>query len=94
GTGALDRIRAFDRETGRIRAEAGLLLCDLLALAVPLGLFPPVVPGTMAVTLGGMAAADVHGKNHHRDGGFGDHVEALTLALPGGGTLVCGPNEN
>jgi decaprenylphospho-beta-D-ribofuranose 2-oxidase len=90
----LDRIRSFDPETGRICVEAGVLLSDLLAVVVPRGFFPPVVPGTKFVTIGGMIASDVHGKNHHRDGGFGDHVESLTLALPDGRTVTCAPDEN
>ncbi|HEV2557333.1 MAG TPA: FAD-binding oxidoreductase [Microvirga sp.] len=93
-TGGLDRIRSFDRLSGRIRAEAGVLLANLLDIVVPAGFFPPVVPGTKLVTIGGMIASDVHGKNHHRDGGFGDHVEELTLALPDGSTMVCGPEQN
>lgn len=90
----LDRVRAFDASTGRIRVEAGLLLSDLLNLSVPRGFFPPVVPGTKFVTIGGMIASDVHGKNHHRDGGFGNHVETLTLALPDGSIVTCSPTEN
>jgi decaprenylphospho-beta-D-ribofuranose 2-oxidase len=60
----------------------------------PRGFCPPVVPGTRHVTVGGMIASDVHGKNHHRDGGFGDHVESLTLALPDGRILSCSRAEN
>ncbi|MBB3017270.1 FAD/FMN-containing dehydrogenase [Microvirga lupini] len=90
----LDRIRAFDQATGRIQVEAGVLLSDLLDIVVPRGLFPPVVPGTKFVTIGGMIASDVHGKNHHRDGGFGDHVESLTLALPDGSIVTCSRDEN
>jgi decaprenylphospho-beta-D-ribofuranose 2-oxidase len=41
-----------------------------------------------------MIAADVHGKNHHGAGSFGDHVESLQLALADGRTLRCGPDEN
>lgn len=93
-TRGLDRIRAFDPATGRVRVEAGLLLADLLDVMVPRGFFPPVVPGTKFVTVGGMIASDVHGKNHHRDGGFGDHVETLTLALPDGSLLTCSQTEN
>ncbi|HEX9800052.1 MAG TPA: hypothetical protein VGC00_07775 [Thermoanaerobaculia bacterium] len=59
-----------------LRAEAGLALADLVWLLLPRRLFPPVVPGTQFVTLGGMVAADVHGKNHHVDGTFGRHGEA------------------
>lgn len=93
-TRSLDRIRSFDPATGRIRAEAGVLLADILDTFVPRGFFPPVVPGTKFVTLGGMIAADVHGKNHHRDGGFGEHVEALTLCLPDGRIVTCSREEN
>ncbi len=88
------RMTSFDPETGRLTAEAGTLLADILATFVPRGFFPPVVPGTKFVTLGGMIAADVHGKNHHRDGGFGRHVESFTLALPGGEIVACSPSEN
>jgi len=90
----LNRIRAFDPATGRIRVEAGLLLADLLDVVVPRGFFPPVVPGTKFVTIGGMIASDVHGKNHHKDGGFGDHVDAFTLALPSGEVVSCSREEN
>lgn len=85
----LDRMRAFDPATGRLSVEAGVLLSDVIAAFQPRGFFPPVVPGTKHVTVGGMIAADVHGKNHHRDGGFGGHVEALTLALPDGQVVEC-----
>jgi FAD/FMN-containing dehydrogenase len=90
----LDRMRAFDPATGRLTVEAGVRLSDILDAFVPRGFFPPVVPGTKFVTVGGMIAADVHGKNHHRDGGFGDHVEALTLLTPDGRATLCGPDRN
>jgi FAD/FMN-containing dehydrogenase len=70
-----------------VRAEAGLSLARLDALALPRGLFCPVVPGTEQVTLGGMVAADVHGKNQHGAGCIGDHVRALRLRT-GSGTIV------
>lgn len=88
-TGALDRIRGFDPATGRLRAEAGVMLADIVRTFLPRGFFPPVVPGTQFVTLGGMIASDVHGKNHHREGGFGAHVEALTLLTPDGVPRAC-----
>ena len=74
--GALNRILAFNAETGLIEAEAGVLLSDIIAHAAPHGFFPAVVPGTQFVTLGGAIANDVHGKNHHRRGTFGCHVES------------------
>jgi FAD/FMN-containing dehydrogenase len=90
----LDRIRAFDAGAGLVTAEAGLLLADLIAVFLPRGFFPAVVPGTKYVTIGGAIAADVHGKNHHRDGGFGDHVESLVLATADGDLISASRGEN
>jgi FAD/FMN-containing dehydrogenase len=90
-TAALDRLIHFDTATGLLHAEAGLRLIDLIPLVLPHGWFPPVVPGTRYPSLGGMIAADVHGKNHHRDGGFGAHVEAFTLLTASGDILSVTP---
>lgn len=76
-----NRILSFDPATGVMRAEAGLSLVNLVRLMMPRGWFPPVVPGTKYVTLGGMVASDVHGKNHHVEGCFGAHVRALRIRL-------------
>ena len=86
---AMDRMLAFDAETGILTCESGVLLGDILNTFVPRGWFPPVVPGTKHVSVGGLIAADVHGKNHHRDGSFGTHVEALTLATADGDIREC-----
>lgn len=93
-TGQLNRIRAFDRQTGRINCEAGVLLSDLLEVIVPEGWFMPVVPGTAQVSLGGMAAADVHGKNHHLDGAFGRHVESMKVLLGNGQVVECSAHQH
>ncbi|PBC04089.1 FAD-binding oxidoreductase [Mesorhizobium sp. WSM3860] len=90
----LNRIRSFDAETGVIEADAGALLCDIIAHAAPYGFFPAVVPGTQFVTLGGAIANDVHGKNHHRRGTFGCHVESLTLLRSDGRTCRCSETSN
>ena len=82
-TRSANRILHFDEQTGALRAEAGLSLADLNRLFVPRGWFTPVTPGTKFVTLGGMVASDVHGKNHHREGCFGAHVTSLTLRVAG-----------
>lgn len=79
-----DRILSFDEESGVLRAEAGATLGRIARLFLPRGFFPPVVPGTRDVTIGGMVAADVHGKNHHVAGTLGNHVLALRMRLPDG----------
>lgn len=90
----LARVRAFDRKEGRITAEAGALLSDLLPVLLRSGWCPPVTPGTKFVTIGGMAAADVHGKNHHGAGSFAHHIESLELLTADGRTRTCSPTEN
>ena len=90
----LARIGEFDPETGRLTCEAGVLLADILERFVPRGWFPPVVPGTKFVTVGGMIAADVHGKNHHRDGSFGAHLESLVLFTADGAVRQCSRTEH
>lgn len=76
-----NRILSFDAQTGVLRAEAGLSLAELNRALLPRGWFTPVTPGTKFVTLGGMVASDVHGKNHHQEGCFGAHVRSLRLRL-------------
>ncbi len=87
GSRFADRILALDEDRGILRAEAGASLARISALLRTRRLAVPVVPGTGFVTLGGMVAADVHGKNHHVAGSIGDHVLALRLRL-GDGSIV------
>lgn len=84
-----DRLLAFDPETGVLRAEAGLSLARLNAWSLPRGWFTPVSPGTQFVSLGGMVAADVHGKNHHVRGCLGQHVQRLRLRVADGRIVEC-----
>jgi FAD/FMN-containing dehydrogenase len=88
------RILAFDRGSGLVTCEGGVLLDQLLALVVPAGWFPPVSPGTSLVTIAGALANDVHGKNHHRAGTFGRHVRAFELVRSSGERLTCAPDLN
>lgn len=80
----IDAIELGD--AGVVRAGAGVSLDRLLSVLVPRGWFVPVTPGTRRVTLGGMVASDIHGKNHHQAGSFGSHVRAIEL-VDGTGTL-------
>ena len=89
-----DRMLAFDPETGQLVAEAGVLLADIIRAFLPRGWFPPVTPGTKFVTLGGMIAADVHGKNHHVHGSFGSFVDWIEVMGPDGAVTRCARQEN
>lgn len=93
-TRGLDHLIGFNRETGRLTAEAGVLLRDIHALVVPAGWMLPVTPGTQLITLGGAIANDVHGKNHHLRGSFSDHLVRIKLVRTDGQTIDCGPELN
>jgi FAD/FMN-containing dehydrogenase len=81
---SLNNILSFNHETGVFRCQSGVLLSDILAVIVPKGWFLPVTPGTKFITIGGAIASNVHGKNHHKEGGFSKHVSALELLQPDG----------
>ena len=70
----------------KVTVGAGIKLNELLERILPLGYFLPVSPGSANVTIGGAIAADVHGKNHHRDGSLGNHITRI-LILDGKGQL-------
>jgi len=89
-----DRVRSFDPVTGRIRLEAGVLLSDLIDTFGPRGFLPFVVPGTRFVSVGGAIAADVHGKNHHCEGGFGRYVDSILLRTGQGETIEASREQN
>src|SRR5690625_4530328 len=77
-----------------VTATAGTSLGELMSRLLPRGLFPPTVPGTRHVTVGGAIGADVHGKNHHRDSSFGAHVHALRLLTPDGAHRSLAPDRD
>lgn len=92
-TTRLDHLIAFDESSGRIICEPGVLLKDIQRVMIPRGWILPVTPGTQMATVGGAIANDVHGKNHHKQGTFGDHVKGLTLMRTNGEIIHCGPDE-
>ncbi|WP_236171678.1 FAD-binding oxidoreductase [Pseudomonas pseudonitroreducens] len=92
-TTGMDHLIHFDEESGRLTCEAGVLLRDIQRLLVPRGWMLPVTPGTQLVTVGGAIANDVHGKNHHVQGSFGDHVQRIQLLRTDGSVINCGPQS-
>ncbi len=88
-----DHFIAFDKDTGLLAVEAGVLLRDVLKVTVKQGWFLPVTPGTSFVTIGGAIASDVHGKNHHVAGTCGQHVLSITMLLGTGEVVTASPTE-
>jgi decaprenylphospho-beta-D-ribofuranose 2-oxidase len=88
-----DHFISFNTATGLLEAEAGVKLRDLLRIIVKHGWFLPVSPGTSFVTVGGAIASDVHGKNHHVAGTFGQHVASITILLGTGEVVTASPAQ-
>ena len=88
------RIIDFDEENGSITCESGISINEILKFITPKGWFLPVVPGTSYVTIGGAVANDIHGKNHHNKGSFGNSVESFEILLSNGKVLNCSKNNN
>lgn len=89
-----ERSVHLDRSTGIVTAGAGVSLDALIRVLLPQGFFVPVTPGTRQVTVGGAIAADIHGKNHHADGSWANHVVDLDLVLASGDVVTVGPDRD
>lgn len=89
-----NRMLDFDPATGQLVAESGVLIGDIIAAFLPRGWFPMITPGTKFVSLGGAIAADVHGKNHHKDGSFRRCVDWIEVMEANGDVRRCSPVEN
>ncbi len=90
----MNRVLAWDPQAGELTVEPGVTIAQVWQTTLADGWWPPVVPGTMAVTIGGAAAANIHGKNNWRDGSFGEHIVRFDLLLPSGQVLTCSPDQH
>ena len=88
----LRRIHAIDPDNATVDVDAGISLDELMRAALPYGLWVSVLPGTRQVTVGGAIGCDVHGKNHHSAGSFGDHVASMQLLVADGRILTITPD--
>jgi FAD/FMN-containing dehydrogenase len=90
----MNRILAWDSESGVLTAEPGVTLAQVWQRILPDGWWLPVVSGTMKTTLGGCLAMNIHGKNNYRAGPIGEHVLEFTALLPSGAEVTCSPTKN
>ena len=81
---ALKQIHSIDADSHFVTVDAGVSLDSLMKAALPFGLWVPVLPGTRQVTVGGAIGSDIHGKNHHSAGSFGNHVRSMQLLTADG----------
>ncbi|CAB0797467.1 FAD-binding oxidoreductase [Corynebacterium diphtheriae] len=88
---ALNKIHSIDPESAIVDVDGGVTLDQLMKAALPYGLWVPVLPGTRQVTIGGAIGPDIHGKNHHSAGSFGDHVASMELLVADGRILRLEP---
>ncbi len=88
----LNRIHSLSSETAIADVDAGVSLDQLMKTALPFGLWVPVLPGTRQVTVGGAIGSDIHGKNHHSAGSFGNHVLSLDLLMADGEVRTLTPS--
>lgn len=91
---SLNHALSFDETTGIFSCQSGMLLSDILDIIVPRGWYLPVTPGTKFITIGGAFASDVHGKNHHKEGSFANHVLKIKIMKPNGLVEECSPDLN
>lgn len=89
-----NKILAFDTEKGIICCQSGVLLSQILEVIVPKGFFLPITPGTKFITVGGAIGADVHGKNHHKDGCFSAHLIDFELLNENNEIIRCSKTQN
>ncbi len=89
-----NKMISFNDSNGVLVAETGVLLEDVIKTFLPKGWFPFVTPGSKFVTLGGMFAADVHGKNHHKEGNFSKYVNWIEIITKDGNVKKCSRTEN
>lgn len=90
----MNRILAWDPVAGIVTVEPGVTIRQLWQYTIGDGWWPPVVSGTMFVTLGGAAAMNIHGKNNWKLGPIGDHILEFALLLSTGETKVCSREQN
>ena len=93
-TTKLNKIINFNEKTGILESECGVSIKQLNELIINKGWFLPVTAGSKNITLGGMIATNVHGKNHHRVGSFGKYVISFKILDNKNRLILCSRKKN
>jgi len=89
-----NKILSFDTTNGIFECQSGLTLDKILTVIVPKGWFLPVTPGTKFITVGGAVGSDVHGKNHHGEGSFSNHILEMDVMVADGSVITCSSDHH
>lgn len=92
-TRKLNKIIMYDKKKGLIEVESGLLASDLLPIILKDNFFLPVTAGTKFVTIGGMVANNIHGKNVKQNF-FSDYIISLKIYSSKGNLIECSKKKN
>lgn len=87
------KLKSFNEATGLLNCWAGETQYSVLQLTCPKGWVLPSIPGASGITIGGMIAADAHGKNHYQNGSIGRHLLSMKIMLAGGEVVKCSRAE-
>ena len=90
----LNEIDFFDTKNGIIKCGSGVSIEKLLPIIVNSGWFLPVTPGSKNISIGGMVASNVHGKNQHIEGCFHNFVLSIDLLDKNKKILTCSKFKN
>jgi len=84
-----DQSRIFDQTSGLLKCWAGATQYSILKLVCPQGWVLPSIPGASGITIGGMIAANAHGKNHYQNGSIDHHLLSMKVMLADGEIIKC-----
>ena len=93
-TSKLKKILYFDKKKGIIEVESGISVKNLIKETISKGWFLPVTPGSKNISIGGMVASDVHGKNHHKVGSFRNFITELKMLNYKKKIILCNKKKN
>jgi FAD/FMN-containing dehydrogenase len=86
----MNRILEWNPESGIITCEPGVTIEQLWRYTIEDGWWPPVVSGTMYVTLGGALGMNIHGKNNFNAGPIGEHICKFSFLAASGEEIEVG----